>query len=281
MARPTLKQYLSRLSRLNKNRQILSRAAERNRALSTVFGTILFMILIVSVAASIFLALYRYNDNVNQAIKIEDARSQEKVVMTALTLINETAGEITTVNITGIKIDNIGSAIIQIKAVYVDEEFICDPSASDLNSDGAYIGSQTSKLINIKHIPFNPSSFLTIATSKGMKAIELESSFLNLTSSGFTPVMTNYGPLRLNFTLFYYRETDVYGYPTGTWQPGSNLSASVRYCTWNITVTNIDTRDITLNQYSCLTLVPNAGGGQLPWYTDNPDQLIHQIRPFK
>jgi hypothetical protein len=176
--------------------------------------------------------------------------------------------------IVGITVENLGSITSQIRGFYVDNQFICDPSNPSLNPDGAHISAQTSKTVSLAPVQFNPTSVISLTTSRGIKAIELESNFINHTSSGYAPVITNYGPLRLNFTLFYYRETTQEGSPMGFWQNGSSVSAAVDYCEWNITVTNIDTRDITLNQYSSLTLVNNEGGSQFPWYINNPSQLI-------
>jgi len=229
MEKLTPKQYPSRQLQLyNRKRvQILKKAARKNRALSTVFGTILFLVLVVSAASILFLALFTYNDNLKVATAIEDARSQEKVVMTNLDMVKETVDGATTMTITGINITNLGSITSQIRAFYVDNEFICDPSNSSLNPNGAYINAQNSTLIHLQPVQFNPTSFITVTTSRGIKAIELESNFLNITSSGFTPVITNYGPLRLNFSLFYYRQTDPSGIPTGPWQPGSNISATI------------------------------------------------------
>lgn len=252
----------------------MRRISAKNQAVSTVIGTILFLILIVSMASVLFLTIYRYNDSVKQALLTEDTRSQEKIAMTSLKFDNETTKDMTNINITGITIQNLGSITSQIRALYIDNNFTCDPSNPALNSDGAYVNAHESKLVNLPPTRFNASSFITVATSRGIKAIELESNFLNTSSTGYTPVLTNYGPLRLNFSLFYYRATDKNGMPTGPWQPGSNISSAVNYCAWNITVTNIDTRDITLSQYCSLTLVTNEGGSQFPWYTDNPNQLI-------
>jgi hypothetical protein len=97
---------------------------------------------------------------------------------------------------------------------------------------------------------------------------------MNSSSSTLAPVNTNYGPLRLNFTLFYYRQTDSGGIPTGPWLPGANVSSTTTNCAWNITVTNIDNRNITLNEYSSLTLVSNAGGAQYPWYISAPPVFV-------
>ena len=41
---------------------------------------------------------------------------------------------------------------------------------------------------------------------------------------------------------------------------------------WNITVTNVDTDNVTLNQYSTFTLIPNKEGAQDPWYLE---KVVH------
>ena len=238
-----------------------------NRGLSTVFGTVLALTLIVAMASALFVALYRYNGDIKQAISTEDERSQEKILIANITLSDEDY-------ITSVTVKNLGSVTSQIRAYYVDSEHICDPSNPALNQNGAYIESQRSEVLNVKPVLFNPTSRITIATSRGIKAIELESNFINGTSSTYTPSNTNYGPLRLNFTLFYYRGTDSSGIPIGPWQPGANISSTVDYCEWNITVTNIDPRNITLDRYSTLTLVKNVGGGQYPWYITYPGKFI-------
>jgi hypothetical protein len=242
------------------------RANKRKRGISSVFGTLLALILIITVASTLFLAINNYNGDVERAMAIDDARSREKIVMTDLTVNDD--------YISAVKIKNLGSITSQIRAYYVDSEFICDPSDTNLNPNGAYINSQSSELLNLTQVQFNPTSYITFATSRGTIAIELESHFMNSSGSTLAPMNTNYGPLRLNFTLFYYRQTDSNGNPLGPWKPGSNVSSAVTYCAWNITVTNIDTRNITLNQYSSLTLVSNAGGSQYPWYINNPQVFI-------
>lgn len=244
----------------------MSRDNKRNRGLSTVFGTALALILIITFASTLFVAINNYNGDVEQAMAIDDARSREKIVMTDLTLTDD--------YISAVKIKNLGSITSQIKACYIDHEFICDPSDLNLNQNGAYIEAQSSELLNLTQIPFNPTSYIAIATSRGTIAIELESHFMNSSSSTLAPVNTNYGPLRLNFSLFYYRPTDSVGNPTGPWLSGANVSPETTYCAWNITVTNIDNRNITLNEYSSLTLVANNAGAQTPWYISTPRVFV-------
>ena len=94
----------------------MKRNATKDRALSTVFGAAFFLILIVSLASILFLALYRYNDSVNQGTAIEDMRSQEKIIMIDLSLSNDF--------IMGITVENLGSITSQIRGFYVDSQFI-------------------------------------------------------------------------------------------------------------------------------------------------------------
>ena len=221
----------------------------------------------MALASALFLALSRYNENIQQAATTEDARSQERILITNITLSDDDY-------INTITIKNLGSVTSQIRAYYVDSQYICDPSAYSLNPNGAYIDPQRTAVLNVDPRLYNPTSRIALATARGIKAIELESNFINGTSSTYTPSNTNYGPLRLNFTLFYYRETNPNGVPIGSWQPGASVPSTVDYCQWNITVTNIDTRDITLDRYSTLTLVTNVGGAQFPWYISNPGKFI-------
>lgn len=237
---------------------------KKNRALSNVLGAIM-MIIIITLVSSLFLAIFRYNESIQQATNIENSRTQEKILLIDLTTKTESGTEY----ITSLTITNNGSITSQIKAVYINGEFHCDPSDISLNPQGTFINNQESKNITITQIPYDPTAKISVATERGMKAIQYAS---NLRSGDAPPpsdpVSTSYGPLRLNFTLFYYAKTDALGTPVDIWKDGWNVQdpKNLPYCAWNITVTNIEKRDITLNGNSTLTLVSNGGGGQLPWF---------------
>lgn len=249
-----------------------TKTRRRNRGLSTVLGSVLFLILIASISSALLISLSRYNDSVQQATNTAVTRTQEQIVLSNLTISDG--------YVTHVRIDNIGSITSQIKALYVDSVFVCDPSNSTLNTNRAYINSQDSQLIRIEPVEYNPTAYITVATARGIKAIEQESHLVGGSNSSFGAMDTNYGPLRLNFELFYYRETDKAGIPIGPWQQGSNVSINTVYCAWNITVTNIDIRNITLSQYSSLTLVPNSGGAQFPWYINNTSLFIQSNKTY-
>ncbi len=224
------------------------------------------MIIAITVASTLLITLYRFNENIQQINTIEDERSHEKIIISDITVVNGI--------MTAITIQNLGSVTSQIKAFYVNDQLICDPSEYSLNSNKAYINAQDSRSINVLPTIFNIADRITIATARGIKAIELESNFQESSSSTTEPPDTYYGPLRLNFTLFYYRTVDGTGNPIGPWEHADHIPSNVTECSWNITVTNIDTRHITLSGYSSLTLVTNEGGGQKPWYTNSPGQFI-------
>lgn len=192
-------------------------------------------------------------------------RAQERVVFLNVTVSNN--------NVTGVTVSNFGSETIQIRGFYVNTLFACDPSDTALNSDGAFINPKENKTIVVKEFPFNRSDYLSVATSRGIKSMVLVANLWPISSSS-EPVETNYGPLRLNFTLFFVQTVNKNGNAPGAWVSGAIVPPSYTYCSWNITVTNIDTRDITINRYSSLDLVSNAGGAQNPWYLRSPTQTI-------
>jgi hypothetical protein len=242
-----------------------SKYKKSNKGVTTVFGTLLFMIVAIAIASILFIALFQYNNIIQQTTVREDERAQERIVFSNVTLSGN--------NVVGANITNIGSEQVQIKGFYRNSTFICDPSDTALNIDGAYLDSQESRIINMQSILFNPNDCLTVATARGVKSVQLVANLFPAEIS-YQTVDTNYGPLRLNFTQFFYETTNKNGNPTGTWMPGAIIPSSVTYCAWNITVTNIDTRAITINQYSSLDLVPNEPGAQTPWYLKNTSQTI-------
>jgi hypothetical protein len=242
-----------------------SKYKKSNKGVTSVFGTLLFMIVAIAVAAILFIALFQYNSIIQQSTGREGERAQERIVFSNVTLSGN--------SLVGVNITNIGSEQVQIRGFYRNNIFICDPSDPSTNADGAYLEGQETRIINIQSIPFNSNDRLTVATSRGVKSVQLVANLFPGEIS-FQTSDTNYGPLRLNFTQFFYQTTDKNGNPTGTWMPGAVIPSSVTYCAWNITVTNIDTRAITINRYSSLDLVSNGGGAQIPWYLKNTSQTI-------
>ena len=213
----------------------------------------LFLIITILLASTLFLTLYNYNNSSQEAILIEETRSEEKLVIDEL----ETDPEVT--EITAIRINNIGSSAIKIRAIYVDNELIHDPTI--------YIDSKEYATITLPTpTPYNSNSTITAATENGVKSITKEG---DLIENYQTPIDNDFyfGPLKLDFEEFYFIEVIDGEYDPDDLKPGWNPNSSTSLV-WRITVTNIDTRTINLTKYSCLTLIDNAGGSQRPWYIE-------------
>jgi hypothetical protein len=124
---------------------------------------------------------------------------------------------------------------------------------------------------------FMAESIITITTEKGIRTMAREGDFIGSQN----PLQINeegyFGPLRLDYESFYYGtydSDDNLVSPPG-WQPGWNVPAHTQDLIWQITVRDIDERAITLNSYSCLTLVPNKQGAQIPWYIEKIEHPEH------
>jgi hypothetical protein len=225
----------------------------KKNAVSTVVGSMLFLILIVFLSATLFVALYAYNSSSQEAIEIEQTRSDERIVIDQLS----TDAEITQITQVGVK--NLGSEAVNLAAIYVDNELIFEPFT--------YLGAKESVLISLPDpTPYSPTSTITVATDWGVKSIVEEKDLVE----GYQVPLNDefyFGPLKLDFEQFYYCEVSGGSYDPEDLLPGWNPDPKTT-CVWRITVKNIDTRDLSLSQYSCLTLIDNAGGSQSPWYIE-------------
>lgn len=240
------------------------------RGLSSVFGAILFLLLVLTLASTLFLSLYWFEGQAKESIALEEARVQEKIVLLSISTENVSGTEY----ITGILLNNTGTITSRIRAIYVDGDFICDPSNPALNPDNTYIEPKDSLWIQVpNNLEYQPLSKIEVATERGVKTVEYQWR-LKSGSQAEPPSETqraSFGPLLLDFEKFYY--TENYGsYDPYSWKPGWSVEKGTTVV-WNVTVTNIDDRDLTINKYSGFTLVSNDGGVQKPWYIEPPNGL--------
>jgi len=247
-----------------------------NKAASSVFGSILFLILVVTLASILFFALYRYNSLAKESIILEQERMQERVVLYALATQNVSGTEY----VVAIYVNNSGSITSRIRAVYVDNEFLCDPSDKSLNPDDTYINVKESLDIWLPFgVEYEPMAKITVATERGIKSTEYE---YKLKGGGGGPPHYEqkgfyYGPLMLDFNKFYYTECPS-GTPIPPWKEGWRIEIGTGEIAWNITVTNVDDRNITINQYSCFTLFPNKSpSNRRAWYLEPPQGFTQFI----
>jgi hypothetical protein len=223
-----------------------------NKGLSTVFGSVLFIILFTVVASALFVAFFNFDKNTQTSVLLEEKRNQEKIAIDDAQLIKN-GNEI--VSFTAIHVTNFGSATVQIRSIYIDNVWIDDPSISIQAKESSWINLPSPN-------PFEPTSIITVTTANGVKGVVLESSFMGPPQST-PPPEVSFGPLKLTYEDFKYNDTSSQlGWVDGWSVPrGTTL-------VWRIEVTNVDDKErtIDLTQFSCLTLVSNDGGGQSPWY---------------
>jgi hypothetical protein len=243
---------------------------KRNKGISSVFGTILILIIVVTVASLLFVSLYSYEEKADESIVIEEQRAQEKIILLSISTENTTGTEY----LEAILINNTGTIASRIRAIYLDNAFICDPTDPALNPADTYINPKDSLWIQFPpNLMYDPLSKIEVSTERGVKAIE----YVWKLKSGSQaeppsePMRNSFGPLLLNFEKFYYAEIDG-PYDSYQWKPGWSVEKGTTLV-WNITVTNIDNRDLIINKYSGLTLVSNDGGVQLPWFIEPPNYM--------
>ena len=250
-----------------------------NKGTSTVFGSILLIILVLTLASILFLTLYKHNNSVQEAISLEEERKQEKIVLYGLATENTSGTEY----ITALDVNNTGSITSRIRAVYVDNEFLCDPSNYAINPGDTYINEKDSlRILLPPGVEYEASAKMTVATERGIKSTEYAGRLKQ--GSGLPPKYNQtesyFGPLRLDFNKFYYTECDPTNgsYEPSTWKPGWKIQVGSGSIVWNITVKNVDDRNITINQFSCLTLFPNQSpSNRRAWYIEPPVETFTQF----
>lgn len=242
----------------------------RNRGIASVFGSVFILLLVLTLASTLFLSLYLYEEKAQESITLEEERVQEKIVLLSLSTENVSETEY----LRAIFVNNTGTITTRIRAVYIDNIFICDPTNPALNPNDTYINPKDSRWIQIpNNIEYKPLSKIEVATERGIKSVEYEWK-LKTGSQAEPPSETqrfHFGPLLLDFEKFYYTENDG-SYDPYSWKPGWSVEKGTTVV-WNVTVTNIDDRDLTINKYSGFTLVSNDGGVQIPWFIEPPNGL--------
>ena len=251
----------------------------KNRGIASVIGVVFILILILTVASTLIISLFNYDKKAQESIELEEERVQEKIALTSLSINNISGTEY----LNGINVTNTGTITTRIRAIYIDNSLICDPSDPLLNPHDTYINPKTSLKVQLpSDILYEPLSKIQVATEKGIKSVEYEWILRggNQNNSDSEVTKVYFGPLLLDFDKFYYTEFDDSdnSYDPNSWKPGWSVEKSIKVV-WNITVTNIDDRNITINKYSSFTLVQNAEGRQQPWFIEPPNGQDTQFIP--
>jgi len=251
------------------------------RGISTILiASVFFLLLTFSTLFLLLSGFFGYNLAINEQMKIEEDRAREKIVLTELGL-NENATYIMYV-----RVNNTGTIAVRIRAIYETNRtmnvFLADPS---LYMESTYI--EPNGQLRITAPPnatcitrFQPSAKLTVITERGTKTSDYEGIVVYGPSNPpkpYDPTRYYIGPLELMFTAFYYRRIDSQSGlldPADYWHPGWDIPRSFGYVAWNITVRNIDSRNITINTFSSFTIVPNESppSDDRTWYLEPADE---------
>jgi len=248
-----------------------------------MYASLLFLLLVFSILILLFSNFFSYNYAVQEQMRIEHERSQEKIIITELGLTKDAK------YITYVYVKNTGTITVKIRAIYEINStmtvLLADPSTY---IESAYIEPNQQLRItgpNATYITrFRPDAKLTLATERGTKTTDYEGIIIYGPSkppNPYDPSRYYIGPLELLFTAFYYRRIDGQSGvvdPNDYWHPGWNIDKthSGDYIAWNITVRNIDNRTITIDKYSSFTLVPSESSDERTWYIEPKDNSTNQ-----
>jgi len=238
---------------------------EDKRGVSPLFISLYLALIMVLLISMLFFAVEVSSSGLNSRLKIEQERMQERIV-----LVGPEALELTEASeVERVRVDNIGSITVRIRALYIGHEFICDPS--EFEGD-AYIESKESLWINLSSVTpaiiFNDktaNAYWTMTTERGSKASEIGGKLKwGEPEIPYTANKFYFGPLMLVFDMFHWRSG------SGPWTSGWSIPKGTKDVTWRILCVNIDNRDIVITDTSCLTLISNDNSpkGPLPWYID-------------
>jgi len=225
-----------------------------------------------SILIGLFIAFFDYNLAVQEQMKIEHERSQEKIALSGLGFDDQN-------RISHVVANNTGTIEVEIRAIYVANAtttlFVCDPSTY---MDTHVAPSQSVRINFQSGVTFEPSAKITAATERGIKTSEYEALLVYGSVKPkweYNPSRLYIGPLMLQFDAFWYRGARQDGtlLPNDPWHPGWSIPKGFGYCAWNITVMNIDDRNLTINRYSSFTAVPNdSPSTQLTWHLEPTNQ---------
>jgi hypothetical protein len=250
-----------------------------NRGLSMVIGVFILFIIILGVAITQLITLQGNDSSAMTALTIEENRRQERISLVSLTI--EKIGNLDYIK--NITVKNTGSITELIKSLYVDNNFIFDPSDSSINPYGGRISPNSTHTISLEKLAprelYKSTSMLAVASARGTKSVAYEA----LLAAGKNPpvtIQTSFGPLKLNFTEFYYAKYSDGS--IGTWMPGWLISTKDGPIVWKIEVQNIGSDTIVLNQNSCFVLMSiTTPSSTLSWYINitspmeiEPSQIV-------
>ena len=238
------------------------------KGISTI-ASIFMLLLMFTAMIGLIVAFFNYNLSANEQMEIDLERSQERI---------ELSVGVNDGNITSVVINNTGSIEVRIRALYKkvngETTLLFDPSTYSETQ----IAPTDSLVIDILPvIPYDNQTKILAATERGIKSFDSLPGLVgpdDENPSDYDPTKLYVGPLMLKFDDFFFHKTNRNGVldPNEDWQPGWIVDEKGYYA-WNITVMNIDTRNLTLYRFSSFNLVPTDSPSVLSWYIEPLDQI--------
>ncbi len=236
------------------------------RGVSSLFISIYTALLAVILISTLFIGIELSRGSTTQYLQMEQERMQEKILVYGPGGMRPYGSGDAVIG--SIRVNNTGSITVRIRAFYIGQKFICDPS----DYGDTYIAPKESKWINLvpAQIVINDTILRvtwTTVTERGSKTSEIGSIiWLGKPQDGYHNSNEFYiGPLMLLFDKFQWK--------TGTshWESGWAIPKQTNDVTWRILLVNIDTRILTINASSFFDLVVNDNQHKvdLKWYVSN------------
>lgn len=251
-----MKQGKIGIKKKGKRRISIRKFKANKRGISSLFIAIYIALLVVVLVSALFVGLSISNSSLNSYLRTEQNRSQESILIGGgdrNLVIN-----VSTSMITSLLVNNTGAITARIRALYIGERFVCDPSKLPGDS---YISPQNSLKLNLSSL--NPPLTLNdttlfsrwvITTERGS---ESENTGLNLLFG--PPINQNdpdrvyFGPLLLIYSMFHWSNDGG-----NTWHSGWTIPNGNGNVIWRILIANIDKRDIILSSASSFALIQNS-----------------------
>lgn len=235
------------------------------RGVSSLMITIYVLLLAIILISTLFISVSIGKLGLSSSMKAEQERMQE-----GISIGGPGGMELDGTAVTSLRVNNTGSIAIRIRAIYIGEDFKCDPSTFEGDAyikPKEYLWIQLSDNIAINYEQTKKLNW-AVTTERGTSVTERgEIIFEGPTAPDQDTTNIRVGPFELAFEEFYWSKSEPV-----SWNPGWSIPVGTKNVIFKITVKNIDDEPILLNYRCCFTLVGNDDipNNRLFWYIRPP-----------
>lgn len=235
---------------MKKSRNLLTNKKGISPLLIGIFITLLLFVLM----STLFFGLSISNSSLTNYLRIEQDRMQEKILIAGPNALKIDRDGM----VLSLLVNNTGALAARIRALYIAEKFIFDPSTLPGDS---YIAPQTSKWIDLSsinpRIPIDTTTLSvnwTVTTQRGTKSSDTGADlWLGPPIDSSDPNRIYFGPLLLFYNYFHWSNNGG-----ATWHSGWSIPQNTQNIIWRILIANIDDRQIVLSTTSSFAMVQNS-----------------------